>query len=552
MGYFLHPISHHPQKNHASPDNIYYIRAQNTKKLSIAGAKALSAVVHTLPTQNTKDTVYEQYCGISISNSVLSRIPYHVAIENFILPIAVDERGRIEALMAYPENAEMVQAVQGYTNSCIKPTGVAKETLLKLISRHYDQEVRDRLAAGGASRTDYSAGSAPQRISYNHQSSTIAIVNDIIHEAIRLRASDIHCEPFEREMLIRFRIDGILQEMLTIPAVRIAEVISRVKIMAHLDIAEKRRAQDGRISISEQGRDVDIRVSTLPTDFGQKIVMRLLDKGSFDYSLENIGMDSKRLAMFRKAIQMPNGIVLITGPTGSGKTTTLYGVINYLKQPGVNISTIEDPIEYNISGVSQTQVKNEINLTFANLLRTLLRQDPNIIMVGEMRDQETAEIAIRSSLTGHLVLSTLHTNDSPSAITRLVDMGVEPYLVASSVTMIVAQRLVRRICEHCKCEDTVSYEIKKSLGLSFDVKVYKGLGCMQCGHTGYKGRTGIFEVLPISEEIRMMINNRAYASKIREQALSEGMVTLRDSALSSLVDGQTSIEEVMREISVLS
>jgi type IV pilus assembly protein PilB len=390
------------------------------------------------------------------------------------------------------------------------------------------------------------------RLSYNKADTTIALVNDIIHEAVRLRASDIHIEPFEREMRVRFRIDGMLQEMVSIPLDRIPETLSRIKVMSHMDIAEKRRAQDGRISISGNGRNVDIRVSTLPTDFGEKIVLRLLDKASYDYNLETIGMEPNNLALFKKAIQMPNGIVLITGPTGSGKTTTLYGVINYLRKPGVNISTIEDPIEYNIQGVSQTQVKPDIGLTFANLLRTLLRQDPNIIMVGEMRDQETAEIAIRSSLTGHLVLSTLHTNDAPSAITRLVDMGIEPYLVASSVTMIIAQRLVRKVCEHCKFEEKIPNDIRTGIGFHGGIPVYKGLGCSACGHTGYKGRTGIFEVLPISEEIRRLINSKAYASDIRNRGIKEGLVTLRESALSKLTDGITSLEEVMREIAVIS
>ncbi len=495
----------------------------------------------------TDKDLFKQYEGISISHSVLSRIPYHIAIEYFILPYSIDEKGRIEVLMAYPHDAEMIQAVQLHTGVCVKPIKIGKDYLLKLIAKHYDiAKSEDEKAE------ELKEERGPQRLSYSRTDSTISIVNDIIHEAIRLRASDIHLEPFEREMCVRFRVDGILQEMMTIPVERIPETTSRIKVMSHMDIAEKRRSQDGRISINEQGRDVDIRVSSLPTDYGEKVVLRLLDKSSFDFSLENIGMGPGKLMLFKKAIQMPNGIVLITGPTGSGKTTTLYGVINYLRKPGVNISTIEDPIEYNIQGVSQTQVKADISLTFANLLRTLLRQDPNIIMVGEMRDQETAEIAIRSSLTGHLVLSTLHTNDAPSAITRLVDMGVEPYLVASSVTMIIAQRLVRKLCSHCKCEDNASENIKKSIGLSPDIQVYKGLGCSACGHTGYRGRTGIFEVLPISEEIRRQINNKAYASDIRSQAITEGMINLRDSALSKLTDGITSLEEVVREISVIS
>jgi type IV pilus assembly protein PilB len=297
---------------------------------------------------------------------------------------------------------------------------------------------------------------------------------------------------------------------------------------------------------------VDIRVSTLPTDFGEKVVLRLLDKSAFDYRLEALGMDPARLAMFKRAIEQPNGIVLLTGPTGSGKTTTLYAALNYIKNPSINISTVEDPIEYNIPGVNQTQVSQATGMTFANSLRTLLRQDPDVIMVGEMRDRETAEIAIRASLTGHLVLSTLHTNDAASAATRLLDMGVEPYLVSSSLTMIIAQRLVRKICTHCKCETVVSDDIVKTFGLHKELKLYKGLGCSACGYTGYRGRTGLYEVLPISDNLRALINNRTYASEIRNAATSEGLVLLRDHALSRLTDGITSAEEVLREISVLS
>ncbi len=378
------------------------------------------------------------------------------------------------------------------------------------------------------------------------------MVNDIIHEAIRLRASDIHLEPFEREMAVRFRIDGVLHEMTSIPVDRMLETVSRIKIMARMDIAEKRRAQDGRIRLEEQGRDVDIRVSTLPTDFGEKTVMRLLDKSAMDYRLESLGMDPARLAMFKRAIEQPNGIVLLTGPTGSGKTTSLYAAMNYIKKPAINISTVEDPIEYNIAGVNQTQVNQAAGMTFANSLRTLLRQDPDVIMVGEMRDRDTAEIAIRASLTGHLVLSTLHTNDAVSAATRLIDMGVEPYLVSSSISMIIAQRLVRKICDNCKCETEPSEDIIKNFGLQKDIVLYKGLGCSACGYTGYRGRTGLYEVLPITDTLRSLINQKTYASELRSAATKEGLVLLRDHALSRLVSGITSAEEILREIAVLS
>lgn len=484
---------------------------------------------------------------ISIAHSVLSLVPYHLAVEYLILPIAQDDKGRMQALMASPDDAGMLQTIQMLTGLLIRPVKAPKEELLKLIQKHYASHGAEHSAPGRGISPD----SRQNRLSYNRSGSIVSMVDDILHEAIRLRASDIHFEPFEREMCVRFRVDGVLQEMLAIPSEQTLPVTSRVKVLSGMDIAEKRRSQDGRIRIKEHGADVDIRVSTLPTDFGEKMVLRILDKSSFDFNLDSIGMDVSRLALFRKAIQMPNGIFLLTGPTGSGKTTTLYAVMNYLRKPGVNISTVEDPIEYNITGVSQTQVNPLTGMTFARSLRTLLRQDPDIIMVGEMRDQETAEIAVRSSLTGHLVLSTLHTNDAPSAATRLIDMGVEPYLVSSSLTMIVAQRLVRKICEHCICEEDVSDDIKKEIGLQPDTKLYKGLGCSHCGHTGYRGRTGIYEVLPVSESIRKMINKKAYTSEIRNQAVKEGLVTLRQDALAKLTAATTSLEEVLREISVL-
>jgi type IV pilus assembly protein PilB len=481
----------------------------------------------------------------TVAHSLLSLLPYQRAVEFIALPLRFDNKGRLEVVMATPGDHKALQLLQMHTGKLIRPVAAAKEMVLQLIARNYGNGPVIR-------KMDTPAKPAERIFSINPHETTITLVNDIIHEAVRLRASDIHFEPFEREMAIRFRIDGVLQEIAAIPQERIAEIISRIKIMSHMDIAEKRRAQDGRIRINEQGRDVDIRVSTLPTDFGEKTVMRLLDKSSYDYNLDSIGMNPARLALFKKAIRQPNGIVILTGPTGSGKTTSLYAVINFIKKPGINISTVEDPIEYNMTGINQTQVNPATGMTFAKSLRTLLRQDPDVIMVGEMRDRETAEIAIRSSLTGHLVLSTLHTNDAPSAVTRLVDMGIEPYLVSSSVSMIVAQRLVRRICTHCKCATTVADDIRKSLGLAPDIPLYKGLGCPACGFTGYRGRTGIFEVLPITDTLRSLINKKAYAASLRAAAIDEGLSLLGDDARAILVDGSTSPEEILREISVLA
>ncbi|MBD3392884.1 MAG: type II secretion system protein GspE [Chitinivibrionales bacterium] len=500
-------------------------------------------------TVDTQSALVEKFEGISISHSILSKIPYDIAVEYFTLPYRVDDKGRLEVLMAYPHDPGTIQAVQMHAGALVCPRKAGKDQLMKLVAIHYGRASDQTAGSPGAPDANRRG---PDRLSYNSSATTIAVVDDIIHEAVRLRASDIHLEPFEREMRVRFRIDGVLQEMMNIPRERVPEVCSRVKVMSRMDIAEKRRAQDGRIRMAQQGKDIDVRVSTLPTDFGEKLVLRILDKTSFEFTLENLGMEDKRLGLFKRAIQMPNGIVLLTGPTGSGKTTTLYGGINYLKKPGVNISTVEDPIEYNIPGVNQTQVKPEIGVTFAGALRTLLRQDPDIIMVGEMRDRETAEIAIRASLTGHLVLSTLHTNDAASAATRLVDMGIEPYLVSSAVTLIVAQRLVRRICAHCKCEESVPDEIKKELVIQPGARLYKGLGCSACGQTGYRGRVGIFEVLPISDTIRKRINEKAYTEVIRNEAIKEGLVTLRENALAQLTSGVTSLEEVVREISVIA
>lgn len=481
----------------------------------------------------------EGFNSQSISQSILSLLPPDIAVEYAALPFATDQYGRLDILIENPYIIENIQILQLHSGMIIRPHRAPRDTVLKLIDFFYGSQQFEQKVHGKSDKQ--------RRFAINLLETTVVIVNDLIHEAIRLRASDIHFEPFEKEMMVRFRIDGVLHEMGMIPRDRVAEVISRIKILSNMDIAEKRRAQDGKIRINGQGRDVDIRVSTLPTGFGEKAVLRLLDKSSYSVTLDSIGMDEQRLGIFKKALAMPNGILLFTGPTGSGKSTSLYAAINHLKRPDINISTVEDPIEYNITGVNQTQVNQYTGMTFANSLRTLLRQDPDVIMVGEMRDSETAEIAIRSSLTGHLVLSTLHTNDAPSAITRLVDMGIEPYLVSSSLSIIIAQRLVRKICTHCSCETTIAPDIREGYGVPSDLHCFKGLGCSACGFTGYRGRTGIFEVLPITDTIRTLINDKAYAAQIKEAAQREGMITLHEHALQVLKMGMTSVEEVLRE-----
>jgi len=382
--------------------------------------------------------------------------------------------------------------------------------------------------------------------------SIIQTVNEIVTKAINQRASDIHIEPYEHQLRVRFRIDGVLQERDELPLVLKNAIISRIKIMADLDIAEKRRPQDGRIRVTDSQKTIDIRVSTLATDFGEKVVLRILDKAVLQLELKNLGLDNDDLNLFRDAISSPYGMILVTGPTGSGKTTTLYATLNYLNQEGVNILTIEDPIEYNLPGINQAHMRADIGFTFAKALKTFLRQDPDIIMVGEIRDFETAEIAVRAALTGHLVLSTLHTNDASSAITRLVDMGVEPFLVASCVRLLVAQRLVRKICKYCKQEIGPPHPSIPSVNLKEDWalrRVFDGSGCKECYNTGYQGRTALFEIMQISPDLAQMITQKKTALELKEQAIQQGMKTLRMSGHAKINQGIITLDEVLRETS---
>ncbi len=379
----------------------------------------------------------------------------------------------------------------------------------------------------------------------------IRFVNFIIAEAVRKEASDIHIEPYEKTLRIRFRIDGILHEFFKPPLKLKNAIVSRIKIMSHLDIAERRIPQDGRIKIKlSDNKEIDIRVSTLPTIFGEKVVMRILDKSSLKLDLKTLGFGDRELRIFREVINKPYGMILVTGPTGSGKTTTLYSALSELNKPDVNISTAEDPVEYNIEGINQVNIREDIGLTFASALRSFLRQDPDIILVGEIRDLETAEIAVKAALTGHLVLSTLHTNDASSTIVRLVDMGIEPFLVSTSLLLIVAQRLVRKICVKCKEEVKIEKKALISMGVKEEevdtFKVYKGRGCEACNGTGYKGRTALYEVLRVSQNIKELINRGATAYEIQVAAIKEGMKTLREAGLVKVKQGITTLEEVGR------
>lgn len=374
----------------------------------------------------------------------------------------------------------------------------------------------------------------------------IKLVNLIISKAVEERASDIHIEPFENDLHIRYRIDGILHEVESPPKRLQSAVISRVKIMAKLNIAERRLPQDGRIRLRVSGKEIDLRVSTIPTMFGESVVMRILDRSTAIISLENLGFPQESLKGYEDLITRPYGILLVTGPTGSGKTTTLYASLSRINSLEKKIITIEDPIEYQLDGINQIQVKPKIGFTFANGLRHIVRQDPDIIMVGEIRDLETADIAIHSALTGHLVFSTLHTNDAPGAVTRLLDMGIESFLVSSSLIGVLAQRLVRIICYNCKEPLTSSEEMLEEIGVPKGTLIYHGVGCEECRYTGYKGRTGIFELMILTEDIRRLILEKTSASIIKQKAMSQGMQTLRGNGWQKVREGITTIEEVLR------
>jgi type IV pilus assembly protein PilB len=404
-----------------------------------------------------------------------------------------------------------------------------------------DEKVESILedAADGDSSNEAAATKAP----------VIRFVDLLLSQAVKSRASDVHIEPQEKSMMIRMRIDGLLREM--VPPARNMQgaVIARIKILSKLDIAERRLPQDGRLKIRASNRDIDVRVSTLPTIYGEKVVMRILDASAATHNLDKLGIEPDLFAVLKNALSQPHGIMIVTGPTGSGKSTTLYACLNYVKDPTLNITTVEDPVEYRLGGINQVQVKPEIDLTFASCLRSILRQDPDIVLIGEIRDKETVEIAIKASLTGHLVLSTFHTNDAPSALSRLAYMGIEPYLLASSLNLIIAQRLVRRICEKCKEPVTLKDEVLKRLQINPDklkgVTLYHGHGCNACGHTGYFGRLPIFEFLVMDHQMRDMVTAGATEAQLRAQARQKGYGGLLESGVTKMLQGHTTAEEVL-------
>lgn len=496
---------------------------------------------------------------IELNPEVVKQIPLDIARKFNV--IAVSKLGKtLIVAISDPNNIYVLDAVKFITGCNIQPVISPEKAIQKSIDTYYqDVSGLDEVIKGlkdeelEVIEQEEEVPSESDLRSAVQDKPLVKLVDGIIADAIRRGSSDIHLESYEKRIRVRYRIDGNLQEMAPMPFKYRAAIISRVKIMADLDISERRLPQDGRIKVKIADRAIDLRVSVLPTIYGEKVVMRILDPKSLMVDLTMLGFPEHALSGFKKAINLPYGMILVTGPTGSGKTTTLYSALKEINTQDINILTAEDPIEFNFDGINQVQVKPDIGLTFAASLRSFLRQDPDVIMVGEVRDGETAEIAIRAALTGHLVFSTLHTNDAPSTINRLVDMGVPNYLVASSTRLIMAQRMVRRICIACKQETQVPKDTLLSLGFTEQdlqgIKVMEGKGCSECNNTGYSGRTGIFEVMPVTPAIEKLILSGASNQELKDQAVKEGMWSLRLAALDKLKKGVTTIEEVLAETS---
>jgi type IV pilus assembly protein PilB len=495
-----------------------------------------------------------------IDDSVTKFIPHEVAQKYQIIPVA-RVGATLTIAMVDPSNVFAIDDVKFMTGYNVEPVVAAESAIQGAISEHYGQSdaiqtVMDDITKKEGELVDFIQETDDDEVDIAdlkqavEEAPVVRLVNLILGEAISKGASDIHLEPYEKNFRVRYRIDGVLYDIMQPPLKMKAALSSRVKIMSELDIAERRLPQDGRIKLKAKGKSIDLRVSTLPTLFGEKIVMRILDKSSLELDLSKLGFEQKAMQDFEEAIRSPFGMVLVTGPTGSGKTTTLYSALSTINSIDVNIMTSEDPVEYNLPGINQVQMKEEIGLTFAAALRSFLRQDPDIIMVGEIRDFETAEIAVKAALTGHLVLSTLHTNDAPSTISRLLNMGIEPFLVSASVLLILAQRLCRKVCQQCKEEEKVPVPALVKVGFSEDeaksITCVKGTGCKACNDTGYKGRIALYEVMAVKEELKELILEGAASTEIKKAAVRLGMKTLRMSGLTKIKEGVTTVEEVLR------
>ena len=500
---------------------------------------------------------YEALDGKGVDQAIISRIPINFAKKYKLVPIEEKEDGFIVATDD-PINIQPLDDLRILLGLDIEPVIVSEKEILSTINRCYEQaanspeEIIQDMNDEDSNKilSELEEAETEDLLDATSEAPVIKLVNLILSQAIKSRASDIHIEPYQKDLRVRYRIDGVLYSILSPPKRYQPAIISRIKIMAKLNIAEKRLPQDGRIRIKIADKDIDIRVSVIPTAFGERVVLRLLDKSAFLLDLENLGLSHDRLEIIFRLIRGAHGIVLVTGPTGSGKTTTLYAALSKINSSDKNIITIEDPIEYQLGGIGQIQVNTRIELTFANGLRSIVRQDPDVILVGEIRDAETAEIAIHAALTGHLVFSTLHTNDAAGAITRLIDMGIEPFLASSSLSAVVAQRLVRLICKECKEPYAPDREFLKEVGLiPEDLKegfLYRGKGCSACFNTGYKGRTGIYEILIVNDSIKSFMLHTSESNLIRDKGIENGMITLREDGVAKVLEGITSIEEIMR------
>jgi type IV pilus assembly protein PilB len=501
------------------------------------------------------ETEYIDLSNYVIDPEVISLIPEKVALQYRLIPLSINDNELVVA-MANPLDVYAIDFVRGHTKiKKIKTMLAAEDDILSAINSYYELgEYKDIIEKLGTEILfkEEEDEDLQKLEAISKEAPIIQLVNMLIVQGVKDRASDIHIEPNERGLLIRFRIDGMLHDNRILPNRIKAAIISRVKILAKMDISERRLPQDGRFQVKFGIREVDLRVSTIPTVFGEKVVLRILDKSKGLIELKNLGFLAEQLDQFKSIILKSYGIILLTGPTGSGKTTTLYAALNKVNSNEKNIITVEDPVEYKLNRVNQIQILPKIDLTFANALRSILRQDPDVIMIGEIRDTETAQIAVQAALTGHLVFSTLHTNDAASALTRLIDMGIEPFLISSSVIGVIAQRLVRVICEKCKEEyipgEDILYglKIKDRLNNESKIKLYRGKGCSFCKNTGYYGRISIYELIVLDEEIKSLIVTKASSNVINTLALKNGMKTLKDSGMEKVLQGITTIEEVLR------
>ena len=494
-----------------------------------------------------------------VDASITKLVPYDIAYKYQIFPISRDG-ATLTIAMTDPSNVFAIDDVKFMTGYEVKPVIASETGIREAITKHYEQSDALQTVVDGMTGIDTEGldliqdededVDVSELKNAGEEAPVVKLVNLILGEAIVRGASDIHMEPYEKTYRIRYRVDGVLYDVMQPPARLKAALSSRVKIMSELDIAERRVPQDGRIKLKIKNKAVDLRVSTLPTLFGEKIVMRILDQSNLNLDMTKLGFDEKALEDFQEAIESPFGMVLVTGPTGSGKTTTLYSALSTVNKVDVNIMTAEDPVEYNLLGINQVAVKESVGLSFAAALKSFLRQDPDIVMVGEIRDFETGEIAVKAALTGHLVLSTLHTNDAPSTISRMLNMGIEPFLISASVIMIIAQRLARRICSECKEVEDIPESTLRDIGFSEEevptVKCYKGQGCTACGGTGYKGRVALYEVMPVKDEIKESILKGASTLELKKEAVRLGMKTLRMAGLEKIKDGVTTVDEVLR------